>query len=307
VSSLALRSTTGRAAMAYATRFGWCVFPLWPKSKEPHGRLVRHGHKDATRDPEQIHRWWSVAPDAGVALSCAMSGLVVLDVDAYKADCDFHELETKLGRLPETVRQLTPQGGVHYLFRNTGGSYVGKPCNGAEVKHHGYIVGAPSVHPNGGTYRWDVGAHPIETPIADLPAAWRAHLIKDAPLRGPLAGEPSKSDAANSWLGHAFRHMGWLGAPLPGGRRAARCPWLAEHTDGRGDGHDSSTVLFPAEAGHTFGGFRCAHGHCAERTARDVLALLPGHVRWVAEQALRREQTRLTLSRLEQSRKAGAR
>jgi hypothetical protein len=115
-------SPTGRAARAYVQRFNWQVFPIRPGTKEPHGRFVRHGFQDATRDPEQIDRWWSADPLAGVGLSCAMSGLVVLDADLYKPECEFPELEAKLGVLPETPRQLTPQGGTHYLFRDTVGS-----------------------------------------------------------------------------------------------------------------------------------------------------------------------------------------
>ena len=61
--------SAARSALAYATHLGWFVFPLRPASKEPHGRLVRHGHKDATRDPEQIRLWWSAAPDSGIGLS----------------------------------------------------------------------------------------------------------------------------------------------------------------------------------------------------------------------------------------------
>jgi hypothetical protein len=299
-------SAMARAAMTYATRFDWYVFPLRPRSKEPHGRLVRHGHKDATRDPEQIRRWWSAYPDAGVALSCAMSGLVVLDADLYKPECEFGALEARLGRLPETPRQLTPRGGEHYVFRDGGGRYR-NPCAGAESKHDGYVLLAPSVGPDSSRpYAWDRGAHLLDTPIADLPAAWRAHLAHDAPLRSAPAGSPSESDAADTWLGHAFRRMEWIGTVLPGGKRAARCPWVAEHTDGRGAGHDSSTVLIPATSGQTFGGFHCAHAHCAGRTGRDVLAVLPNAARWAADQATRRQQTQLTLERLASSRKAGA-
>jgi hypothetical protein len=303
-----MTSALARAAMAYATRLGWYVFPLKHKKKVPYGRLVWHGHKSATRDPEQIRRWWEAAPDAGVALSCAMSGLVVLDADLYKAECDFRELEARLGCLPETPRQITPRGGEHYVFKDQGGRYR-DPCPGAETQHNGYIVLAPSVGPDSPRpYMWDRAAHPLETPVANLPAEWRAHLlVPQAPLRSGAPDPRSEVDAADTWLGYAFAKMGWLGAPLPDGKRAARCPWVEEHTDGRGAGHDSSTVLLPPTAGKTFGGFHCAHAHCAGRTGRDVLALLPSDVRWAADRAVRREQTRLTLERIAASRKAGAR
>ena len=43
------------AALAYARRFGWAVFPLQPGTKVP--LTGTHGHKDATTDPETIRRW----------------------------------------------------------------------------------------------------------------------------------------------------------------------------------------------------------------------------------------------------------
>jgi hypothetical protein len=119
------------------------------------------------------------------------------------------------------------------------------------------------------------------------------------------AADSADRDAAKSWLGCAFHHVGWLGGSLPGGKRMVRCPWVATHTDGRGAGLDSSTVLLPPAPGQTFGGFRCAHAHCEGRTWRDVLDVLPGHVRWAAEQATRRDRTRLELEKLSSSRRKG--
>ena len=147
-------SSTGRAALAYADRFGWHVFPLRPGTKLPHPRFTRHGHKEATREPEQIDRWWRADPNAGIGVHCAASGIVVLDVDAYKEDCRFPELVARLGELPETPRQLTPRGGVHHVFRDCVGAGYRNPCDGAETKHHGYIVLAPSASEHG-PYRWD--------------------------------------------------------------------------------------------------------------------------------------------------------
>lgn len=292
---IAGRSPTHRAALAYAQRFGWCVFPIKPGTKQPHPRFVRHGFKDATTDPAQIERWWAADPQAGVALACAASGLVVLDADLYKPECGFRELEQRLGTLPQTPRQLTPQGGVHYLYRDVGAAYV-NPCAGAEAKHEGYVLLAPTVHPNGGHYRWDLGAHPLETPIAELPDAWLQHLTT-ARTRG-LALPSTGLDAADSWLGHAFAAMGWLGDVLHDGKRMVRCPWLHEHSDGRGGGSDSSTVIFPRAEGRTLGGFRCAHGHCESRTWRDVVEALPQKPKWAADEAMRGESNRLAVERL---------
>jgi Bifunctional DNA primase/polymerase, N-terminal len=305
-------SANGEAALGYAL-LGWCVFPLAPFTKRPLERFAPHGHNSATCDPEQIERWWRGVPNAGVALSCAMSGLAALDPDHYKPECSFFSYVARLGPLPDTPRQLTPRGGEHYIFRARNVSYRNLGP-GVELKHQGYIVLAPSVGPDSPKpYVWDVGAHPLDTPIADLPATWEAELINNAPSRGGFTAVPNQDDAAaerdagDSWLGHAFRCMGWLGAPLPGRRRAARCPWAHLHTDGRGYGGDSSTVLLPSTSGQTFGGFRCAHAHCVERTWRDVLPLLTDGARWTADRAVRREQTRHNLERLATARTRSAR
>jgi hypothetical protein len=290
------RSATWRAAHWYAEKFDFRVFPIKPGTKRPHPRFVGHGHKQATNAHEQIDKWWELEPDCGIGLACSASGLVVLDADLYKSDCGFRALERDLGELPETPRQLTPQGGVHYLFRDEVGGGYSNPCTGAEAKHQGYILLAPSGHPNGGTYRWDLGAHPLETPIATLPDRWLAHLTTARGKTLAPALPSSGLDAADSWLGHAFAAEGWLGDPMPDGKRMVRCPWLAEHSDGRGDGRDSSTVLFPRAEGRTLGSFFCAHSHCAGRSWQSVLAVLSPRAKWSADQAMRAERNRLVLA-----------
>ena len=74
-------SELSRAAIAYASRWGWRVLPLHAGAKEPHGRSVPRGHLDASSDLASIARWWSAAPRANVGVACAASGLIVVDVD----------------------------------------------------------------------------------------------------------------------------------------------------------------------------------------------------------------------------------
>ena len=294
-----------RAALAYVTRFGWRVLPTLPRRKEPHGRFVRHGFQDATSDPEQVRRWWTADAHAGVAIACASSGLVVLDVDPRNGGDDtFGRLQGELGKLPVTPTCLTGAGGMHLYFRDTVGAYVGSAGQGVDIKSEGYVVAPPSVHPNGATYRWDVAAHPLETAIAHLPDAWLRHLTTAPQSRGP-ALPSSGLDAADSWLGHAFAAAGWLGDVLLDGKRMVRCPWAQEHSDGRGAGSDSSTVLFPRAEGRTLGAFRCAHAHCEGRGWREVVDVLPQEAKWKADEAMRGESNRLAIERLLAMRRAG--
>jgi len=289
-------SPTGRSAIAYIERFGWHVGPTKPGTKLPHPRFLRHGHLDATDNPEQIRIWYRREPDAGVFVSCAASKLVVIDRDTYKPDCTFGELEARLGRLPDTPRALTQRGGEHYYFKDSVGTGYRNPGPGVEAKHEGYVL-APATP----GYRWDAGAHLLDVPIADLPDAWLACVTARPTTALPSSG----IDARDSWLGAAFQAAGWLGDAHADGRRNARCPWLHEHSDGRGDGNDSSTVLFARASGRTLGGFRCSHAHCASRTWRDVVEVLPSKAKWKADQAMSRERNQVAIRQLASMRRAG--
>jgi hypothetical protein len=224
-----------------------------------------------------------------------VSGLVVLDIDPRNAgDETLGRLERELGPLPSTPRVLTPSGGQHFYFRDDVGSYVATAGEGVDVKSAGYVLTPPSIHPNGKPYRWDAGAHVEDTPIASLPDPWLALLTKRqkaaAPSRESASPLPSSGiDAANSWLGTAFDHLGWLGGAHPDGRRNVCCPWAHEHTDGRGLGQDSSSVLFAPAAGRTLGGFLCSHGHCSGRGWREVFLALPRDAREAADRAFPRQ------------------
>jgi hypothetical protein len=63
------------AALRYA-ELGYPVFPCVTGSSRP---LTEHGFLDASRDEQQIRRWWAQDPDANLALSAA--GLLVIDRD----------------------------------------------------------------------------------------------------------------------------------------------------------------------------------------------------------------------------------
>jgi Bifunctional DNA primase/polymerase, N-terminal len=260
------------------------VFPCAPRSKEPFARLAPHGCYSATRDPETIRSWFRPGSTLNLALACG-GGLFALDVDPRNdGDEALARLEREHGPLPMTPRQITGGAGLHYLLRSGVRLRNGAVASGLEIKADGgYIVIAPSVHPSGGTYRWDLGALPSETPVADAPA-WLLDLAREHELRdyGAAAGP-----AAESFVGIAFAAAQMLGHKTGArGATAARCPWFAEHSDGRGDGCDLSTVVLPATQATKLGAFRCAHAHCSSRRTRTAVAVLPTSAIIAAARAL---------------------
>lgn len=150
-------------ATAYAER-GWAVFPC--RGKEP---LTLHGFKDASHDPEQIRKWWSVPPrpparcDVAIATG-AVSGIIVLDIDVKNGGLESLEhLKKEFGHDAfYTYTVKTGGGGYHFYFKHPGyhiGNRVGiRP--GVDLRADGgYVVAPPSLHDSG---------HEYET-VTDLP------------------------------------------------------------------------------------------------------------------------------------------
>jgi len=269
----------GRDVVAWALRYarrGWQVLPLAAGAKCPAIPAGR-GVYGATTSAEQIRAWWTSASALNIGIACgAKSSLLVVDVDPRNGgDETLGALERHYGQLPATPRVLTPGGGQHLYFhfpnaiqtRTTLGEGLDLKTNG------GFVVAPPSVHPNGGLYRWDVGALPSETPLVE-PPAWLLDRAAVAATRSYAGGGLAEGTARDTFLGAAFDAMGWLGRDLADGKVAVRCPWSQLHSDGRGRGGDSSVVIFPGSARLKLGGFKCSHAHCAGLTLADVLRAL---------------------------------
>ena len=278
------------SAIAYATRFSWPVFPLKPRTKVPNGWLVPNGVLEATTDVDMIAAWWNKSPDANIGLACGHH-FFVLDVDPRNGgDETLGALEREYAKVPETVIGLTGGGGLHILFRMPPElkKLRGSAGDGLDIKGlGGYIVAPPSIHPDGPEYRWDCGAHPTDTAIAEAPQ-WLLHKLE----KKTVERDASKvlGDASMSFLAQCFDVAGWLGDEVDAVRVMARCPWVHEHSTDRdgnrtGDGRDTSTVLFAATEKAPLGRFHCSHGHCAgKRDTAQVLRELPtAAVRVVAQ------------------------
>jgi len=203
----------------------------------------------------------------------------VLDVDTRDGKIGDEELgllETRHSALPHTPRAITGSGGLHYLFRAPDQKLRNGPlreCKNVEMKAAGgYVLVAPSIHPDTlREYAWDIGALPSETTLAEMPE-WLSDLSRDRSRQTPVV---AVGPVAESFLGIAFAVAGWIGRALPDGKYAVICPWLGEHSDGRGDGNDSSTVLMPPTSHARLGAFVCSHAHCGARSTSELIAAIP--------------------------------
>ena len=181
-----------RAALAYAERFRFAVFPCKPRGKTP---LTEHGFKDASKDPAQIRKWWERWPDANIGIATgAISGIAVLDIDPrHCGDHTLEALEAQHGKLLATPTVLTGGGGLHFYFRHPGGGVpnsASKIGQGIDVRGDGgYVIAPQSIHESGNRYLWEVSSRIDEIPLAELPA-WILNLTTGAEAES--AGDPRR-------------------------------------------------------------------------------------------------------------------
>lgn len=245
------------AALALVER-GWAVLPLVPGGKAPLGQLVPHGWHDASADPALVASWWARQPRANIGVACQMSGLVVIDFDPRDGPDDLHELEDRLGPLPETVRALTGSAGSHILLAHPGVELVGRLSPGVEVKSRHYIVVAPSRHPSGRRYEWEV--EPGEVELAAVPEQWLAAMR--APERLVPARERGEDDdpLLNLTPPQYFEVLAGV-TPGPGGGFVS-CP-----VPGHADAHPSCRVWPTVDGGW------CCFSHPGGRVGGGVFQL----------------------------------
>jgi hypothetical protein len=141
------------AALKYAAH-GWPVLPCG-SDKKP---LIKDWPNAASTDEKQIREWWSTYPTAMIGVVTGpRSGLFAIDVDVkYSAPglSSLAALEREHGKLPDTLSQTTPSGGIHFLFEYPKdiklGNSIGKLSKGIDTRGKGgYIIVAPSPG-----YRW---------------------------------------------------------------------------------------------------------------------------------------------------------
>lgn len=157
-------------------------FPLAARSKEP--LAGSRGVHEATRDSEQIERWFR-GRQLNIGVACGEpSGIVVLDVDTGKGGIEsLQALQVQHGQLATTWTVRTGTGGFHLYFAHQAiGNTVGRLGSGLDTRDTGgYVVAPPSLHPNGQPYQWVSGRCPDQCELAPLPMWIAAALHRPKP------------------------------------------------------------------------------------------------------------------------------
>jgi Bifunctional DNA primase/polymerase, N-terminal/Protein of unknown function (DUF3631) len=157
------------AALNYARR-GWFVFPVHSVrdgactcgktdcrnvAKHP---CIKEWQHNASKDPDQIKRWWTKWPEANIGIACGPSRLIVLDEDIGHGGAEsLVSLERQHGPLPATMTVNSGGGGQHRYFTRNGTEVrnsAGVLGPGLDIRGDGgFIVAPPSQHRSGNCYK----------------------------------------------------------------------------------------------------------------------------------------------------------
>lgn len=210
-------------------RGGFWIFPCDPGTKKP----AVKGWLELRWTVEQVEAWWSAHPDDNIGMCPEANGLVVLDVDAYKPECNWDR------DVDFTMEVRSPRGGAHYYFEDGGHRFPGKfnGYDGVDIKHRGVVVLPPSRF-EAGEYEWANDLDPTGLPSwmptrkaveIDPMAAALLQASRggdDGRLIDLLGGADNRLDDREDWLsvGQGL-HYEYSGTGLEARARAAFVAW----------------------------------------------------------------------------------
>lgn len=158
-------------------------FALFRCKQNQKAPATKHGYYDARKN---LNINELIKPNFNVAIACRLSNIFVLDLDVdLKKGLNGIEtianLEIQLGKLPLTLTQITPRGGLHLIFSDEGIiNPIGKIGKDCDIRWNGYILCEPSSI-NEKLYRFingiDENGNFI---IAKLPHKWLNYINKSA-------------------------------------------------------------------------------------------------------------------------------
>ncbi len=175
------------AALAL-TRRGIAVIPLRSRSKVP--ALPWQEYQDRRPSDSEVRRWWKRS--RGVAIvTGSVSGVIVVDVDPRNGG-SVEALEELVGPLPPgpVVASGRGDGGRHFWLRHPGGFVPSRSiAPGIDVLGDGHLaIVPPSIHPEGGAYRWEVGP---DAPLPEAPERLLDLVVPDERSTGGHAVRPA--------------------------------------------------------------------------------------------------------------------
>lgn len=159
-------------------------FHLMPISRATKRPITAHGEKDASDQPNQLEFWRGMYPGCNWAIATGPSGLIAVDLDAYKPVFVDGAIEAACGVIafPKTVEMRSARGGRVLLFKRPEGVEVSSRLGvlpAVDVKaSSGYVLCPPSVNAEGQPYTWV--NKPTDTPIAEAPPELVAFLLDRA-------------------------------------------------------------------------------------------------------------------------------
>jgi putative DNA primase/helicase len=155
-------SALGKAAVEYARRRDWAVFPCAVRGKTP---VLSRGMLEASTDVGLVAAWWKDKPQANIGVSCGASGLLVVDLDGEAAVRAWTDLAALHDGHPKTLVSRTAKG-YHLYFIGQGRSTASRVAPGIDARSGGgYVIAPPSVHGSGAVYRWlDPTREPVPAP-----------------------------------------------------------------------------------------------------------------------------------------------
>ena len=144
------------------------------------------GWHEGTTDKSEIKRLWDIPnrSNMNIAVVPAKSsiGFIIIDADRHAEDTDgvdeLHELERKIGKLPDTVQALTPRKGEHRYFLTDADIITQKGfITGCDIigKDSGFAVAPPS-RTEHGEYCFEISFDECE--IARLPKEWEEYILR---------------------------------------------------------------------------------------------------------------------------------
>ena len=128
----------------------WFYIPCQPQSKEPYFKYAPKAINSSKQGLEHVIKWLEEGLNVGI--HCQKSNLVVFDVDFRNGGSP--------DSLPETLTVKTGDGYHYYYYASPDQSFSGKHSQGIDIKHKGYVVAPPSIHPSGVAYEL-FNDHPI--------------------------------------------------------------------------------------------------------------------------------------------------